>query len=613
MADSVASEQQVTELVGNLTLEDQPKARGDHEGPVKEESGSETKLAVSSSSESGVSKENKTQLNVKDHRPFYPSNNYYGYYYPGHDPAAKEWEDQSRFAGLDGIDVQYPGVPSDNGSVLYYPPGYAYGQNPYNPYNPFIPGAMVGADAQYMGQRPYYGGQFPQSGASGYYHSLPMHQAHQETGSLPLAKPNANGSSGGKGLPKTAYKDGFKGAQTGASLPRNYRPMSQIQLNHQHGPGPFPPKDSMQFRKLTPGFNHGKVMISNGSVNGMGYKPNGRPRGKVYGFHYNENWNFVGLNEQNRGPRTNKSKVYHTPSDGKDTEDNGSSGDGEAEVGKDQYNLESFPVEYESAKFFVIKSYSEDDVHQSIKYNVWASTPNGNKRLDGAYEEAQKHFNENNKECPVFLFFSVNASGQFCGVAEMTGSVDFEKSMDFWQQDKWNGFFPVKWHMIKDIPNSHFRQIILENNDNKPVTNSRDTQEIKFEQGIEMLKIFKNYALKTSILDDFSYYEGRQKAVREKKQMQQSLQRQFVTRGGVSSQRFGEDGNIRKCSDNTPEFNTPPNVSNCHKLPDNLNDNSGQPGDKKDTLQVQEHDSTESESEVQVENPRVLIVGSVAC
>ena len=60
----------------------------------------------------------------------------------------------------------------------------------------------------------------------------------------------------------------------------------------------------------------------------------------------------------------------------------------------------------------------------------------------------------------------------------MTGQVDFNKNMDFWQQDKWNGYFPVKWHIIKDIPNQQFRHIILENNENKPVTNSRDTQEV---------------------------------------------------------------------------------------------------------------------------------------
>ena len=60
----------------------------------------------------------------------------------------------------------------------------------------------------------------------------------------------------------------------------------------------------------------------------------------------------------------------------------------------------------------------------------------------------------------------------------MIGPVDFEKDMDFWQQDKWSGSFPVKWHIIKDVPNTNFRHILLENNENKPVTNSRDTQEV---------------------------------------------------------------------------------------------------------------------------------------
>ena len=74
--------------------------------------------------------------------------------------------------------------------------------------------------------------------------------------------------------------------------------------------------------------------------------------------------------------------------------------------------------------------------------------------------------------------FQVNASGQFCGVAEMTGPVDFENDADYWQQDRWSGQFPVKWHIIKDIPNGRFRHILLDNNENKPVTHSRDSQEV---------------------------------------------------------------------------------------------------------------------------------------
>ena len=84
----------------------------------------------------------------------------------------------------------------------------------------------------------------------------------------------------------------------------------------------------------------------------------------------------------------------------------------------------------------------------------------------------------------ILQLLQVNASAQFCGVAEMVGPVDFDKSVDYWQQDKWSGQFPLKWHIIKDVPNSQFRHIVLENNDNKPVTNSRDTQEVQFQMTI---------------------------------------------------------------------------------------------------------------------------------
>ena len=38
------------------------------------------------------------------------------------------------------------------------------------------------------------------------------------------------------------------------------------------------------------------------------------------------------------------------------------------------------------------------------------------------------------------------------------------------------GQFKVRWIYVKDVPNSQLRHIRLENNENKPVTNSRDTQ-----------------------------------------------------------------------------------------------------------------------------------------
>lgn len=183
----------------------------------------------------------------------------------------------------------------------------------------------------------------------------------------------------------------------------------------------------------------------------------------------------------------------------------------------DSYNRLDFITKYDDAKFFVIKSYSEDDIHKSIKYSVWASTPNGNQKLNLAFEDAQLRAGDNPGGCPIFLFFSVNGSGRFCGVAEMVGPVDFSKSMDFWQQDKWTGSFSVRWHIIKDIPNAQLRHIILENNDNKPVTNSRDTQDINLQEGLEMLEIFKNYPARSSIVDGFYLYESRQRALQEKR------------------------------------------------------------------------------------------------
>ncbi|CAL4919061.1 unnamed protein product [Urochloa decumbens] len=251
------------------------------------------------------------------------------------------------------------------------------------------------------------------------------------------------------------------------------------------------------------------------------YKPRGRA---PFGF---GGENQDGFTELNRGPRsggfkhqkqfgptvTIAVKGQALPSVGKQNI---------ALPDKSQFNQEGFPVAYKDAKFFVIKSYSEDDVHKSIKYNVWASTPNGNKKLDAGYREAQ----EKSNDCPVFLFFSVNTSGQFVGVAEMVGPVDFDKTVEYWQQDKWNGCFPLKWHIVKDVPNNILKHITLDNNDNKPVTNSRDTQEVKLEQGLEMLKIFKEHVSKTSILDDFGFYENRQKLMQEKRAKQQSLQGQ---------------------------------------------------------------------------------------
>jgi hypothetical protein len=180
------------------------------------------------------------------------------------------------------------------------------------------------------------------------------------------------------------------------------------------------------------------------------------------------------------------------------------------------YNPANFDIRPTFARFFVIKSYTEDDVHKSLKYEIWSSTDPGNKRLDKAFKDCAGRG-------PIYLFFSVNASGHFCGMAEMLTPVDYTRSSTVWASDKWKGVFKVRWVFVRDIPNANLRHIRLNNTqERKPVTNSRDTQELLPDAGQEMLRIFSTHPARTSLLQDFAFYEL------------QAMQKIQVQPGGVS-------------------------------------------------------------------------------
>jgi hypothetical protein len=83
----------------------------------------------------------------------------------------------------------------------------------------------------------------------------------------------------------------------------------------------------------------------------------------------------------------------------------------------------------------------------------------------------------------------------------MMSPVDYATSSSVWTQtDKWKGRMDVRWIFVKDIPNSQLRHIRVWNNENKPVTNSRDTQELPPDAGLAMLRIFSDYPPKTSVI-----------------------------------------------------------------------------------------------------------------
>ncbi|KAI3525644.1 hypothetical protein L1887_04593 [Cichorium endivia] len=433
----------------------------------------------------------------------YPPTSCYDYQYPGHNGTYNQ---------LDGGHMSSNGATySENGSLLYYMPGY----------NPYATGTYMGVDGQ---QQPYF------SSSEGMPYSWNSTYSGDKTHKNPtsLGTKSSNGSNGMKSNDFNSKRtmNSYTGKSPNYPLDMKPRPHSTSSV----------PKFTLQSQHLR-------------SLNklGSGYQSGGLPKG------YQQSGNFSSFSYPNQALFSNYSmnyssggRLWNENDRYKTREKSYTNGESEEltrgprsqsvnlhfedeKVGvslrREKYNLEEFQTKYDHAKFYVIKSYSEDDVHKCIKYDVWSSTPNGNKKLDAAYRESEGKTN-------IFLFFSVNGSGQFVGVAEMIGPVDYEKNMDFWQLDKWNGFFPVKWHVVKDVPNTLLRHIILENNDNRPVTYTRDTQEVGLKQGLEMLEIFKSYSPKTSLLDDLSFYENREKMLKAKRISKAAFQTQKNSKSG---------------------------------------------------------------------------------
>ncbi|KAG6511473.1 YTH domain-containing protein ECT4-like isoform X1 [Zingiber officinale] len=471
------------------------------------------------------------------------------YFYGGYENPAIDWEGHSHLLNLESLDVGQTGVYNENPSLVY--PGYGYSpQMLYGSYSPVMTALpSISGDGQLYStqQFQFSGAYYQQPSPTNISSATPISQADwtmsiDQQGSFPADTLNFNAnlftptpgyhlsynSSGGDCL---RFSEGIGSATpllSSVASPQAIATLSFGQSTMPFGLGSLQQKSSYGFGSsvgsLERGYPHGVhhsnrygTSFPNSEIKDQGAVAvqKGRRQGLGNALLCSCNGTLDFLNEQNRGPRANRTKNQMTEKIPLLENPNNSSGG----IDHNLYNSPDFVTEYKDAKFFIIKSYTEDNVHKSIKYGVWASSSNGNRKLDSSYHEAK------NKEdpCPVFFFFSVNASAQFCGVAEMIGPVDFEKSVDYWQQDKWNGQFPVKWHIVKDVANNLFRHITLENNDNKPVTNSRDTQEVKLEQGLEMLSIFKKHEYEASILDDFEFYEEREKAMQERKALQHRL------------------------------------------------------------------------------------------
>ena len=190
------------------------------------------------------------------------------------------------------------------------------------------------------------------------------------------------------------------------------------------------------------------------------------------------------------------------------------------------YSMQSTGPQHIFSRYFIIKSYTEEDIHKAIKYNIWSSSERGNKLLDDSFRDL-KNFKRQNlnsktmdpealnelKDSEIFLFFSVNKSKHFCGVAKMVSEVKHSTAhSNLWKQtNKWPGSIKVDWLFIKDIPNTQFIHIENPLNENKPACQGRDCQELYPKIGSKMLEIFLNYKSTTRLFDDFKYYDEQEK------------------------------------------------------------------------------------------------------
>lgn len=366
------------------------------------------------------------------------------YFYGGYDDGSANWGDYSNYVHANNLQIIPPAIYNDNASLLFHPAyGFDYSQfSPIaSPMSPImIDGQLFSPHQVPMSPPPYYSqpvsphvtsggptvdlappGNNGQEGVvgngdnafmapgSGYY--LHYGAGNNNINSYGFYKYPGDIGSGGESVPNRSMSSSdntgsYVSPLTSGAL---YPAPVGILGSYEHIFGQIPQQQ--------PAYGYGSV---SGSSNRR-YPQSGSFRG-YNGNNYGNNSVFQGeashlnrfmpekggkhrdrdgismINEphgstpsdRNRGPRALKPKGDHQISS--------------PEGKNDLYNRPDFVTTYENAKFFVIKSFSEDNVHKSIKYGVWASTPLGNRKLDAAYQEAK----ESESDCPLFLFFSVS-------------------------------------------------------------------------------------------------------------------------------------------------------------------------------------------------------------
>jgi hypothetical protein len=173
-----------------------------------------------------------------------------------------------------------------------------------------------------------------------------------------------------------------------------------------------------------------------------------------------------------------------------------------------EFDLDGIP---ENAHFYILRSSNDDNIHKAIKYHLWSSTTSGK----GVLSHAWKDFEKRGEVPEIYLIFSVVNSNHVLGVAKMISDVkDDETFMFWWEPMKWFGSFQIKWLFIKDIHYSKFEHIRDDTFGSSSFINLKDSTRFNVENGKEVLRIFRDYMVKSNIFGSFAYMDRREDYIR---------------------------------------------------------------------------------------------------
>ncbi|KAK3316214.1 YT521-B-like domain-containing protein [Apodospora peruviana] len=137
-------------------------------------------------------------------------------------------------------------------------------------------------------------------------------------------------------------------------------------------------------------------------------------------------------------------------------------------------------------RFFMVKSFNEDNVRKCMEDGVWATQTKNGQVLTSAFANCKN----------VILFFSINKSRAFQGYARMKTAPSPDTPRPKWMNSiHWDTSPPFRVEWLSRVPVEFFRIGHLKNsyNENQPVLVGKDGQEIEEECGRQLLYEMQSY------------------------------------------------------------------------------------------------------------------------